>query len=284
MKVMTLFAHNARHSWKTLVFFPPSQCILKGIFQYYQDNLKKQVVHGCHLHFLRIKGPRVTRVVLATSAGCLRPYQGHHGQVAQEVTGTCGMSKLVRQLKIFQVLLEVCCIGRMVFLGWKAIFVQCGAEKTCLGPPTFEISSLGIPCSGCMSKLCRDHAHICSLGKEDNQMLWQACEQATFITMLDLGNCKENTATKRPEKREKKFRDTSRCLPKCTRRSNHEKLTGTFERVCGIMRTDWHSLSVYQTCIGQPMVQQSSRRAPTVSRVSEWLCKKQLSHDMMGFT
>ena len=127
----------------------------------------------------------------------------------------------------------------------------------------------------------------CSLGKEDNQMLWQACDQATFITMLapvtraGPGKMQGEQSDKKTRKREKKFRDTSRCLPKCTRRSNHEKLTGTFERVCGIMRTDWHSLSVYQTCIGQPMVQQSSRRAPTVSRVSEWLCKKQLSHDMI---
>ena len=97
--------------------------------------------------------------------------------------GSSRYSKLVGK---FAALAEWC------FWDRKAIFVQCGAEKTCLGLPTFEISSFG----------CRDHAHwarktIKCFGKLAIKQRSLPCWPLSHA--LDLGKCRENKATKRPE-------------------------------------------------------------------------------------
>lgn len=62
MKVIDSFRSQCQALLEDTRFFPPVRHS-EGDIPYKEYDLKGQVVHGCHLHFLRITGPRVTRVV-----------------------------------------------------------------------------------------------------------------------------------------------------------------------------------------------------------------------------
>jgi len=192
-----------------------------------------------HFHFLRIKRSRVTRVVRTR----------HLLQLPQAIPGipwtSCPCNWDLWDVQIASAAQDIPSAGSS--LRWQNGVFGIGKQSSCnvelkrhvWGFPQMYVQAVQGSCSHMLTGQGRQSNALASL------------RSSNVHYHAGPGKMQGEHSDKKTRKREKRFRDTSRCLPKCTGRSNHEKLTGTFERVCGIMRTDWHWVSV-KLVLGKP--------------------------------